>query len=92
MNHSHRTIWNSNPIWPLPVTRSRTKVTVVRTVTISSNITGFLISVRGSSLTKAEPIAGHTILGSSKVEAGVPLRVSLRILDSSMAVTPRSVR
>ena len=51
-------------------------MTVVRTVTTSStNITGFLISVRGSSLTKAEPIAGSTISGSSSVETGVRLRI-----------------
>ena len=41
------------------VTRSRIRMTVVRAVTTSStNITGFFISVRGLSLTKAEPIAG----------------------------------
>ena len=50
-------------------------MTVVSTVTISStNITGFLISVRGSSLTKAEPIAGTTILGSNSAETGIRLR------------------
>ena len=39
-------------------------MTVVSAVTISStNMTGFLISVRGSSLTKAEPIAGIDDLG-----------------------------
>src|SRR5882672_6508747 len=62
---------------------------VVRTVTISTtNITGFLISVRGSSLTKDKPIAGITILGSNSAEAGVPLR----IFEVSMNVTPGSVR
>ena len=51
-------------------------MTVVSTVTTSStNMTGFLISVRGSSLAKAEPIAGTTILGSSSAEAGVRLRM-----------------
>ena len=30
--------------------------------TSTTNMTGFLISVRGSSLAKAEPIAGTTIL------------------------------
>ena len=64
-------------------------MTVVRTVTISStNITGFLISVRGSSFTKDEPIAGITILGSNRADAGVPLR----IFEVSMDVTPSSVR
>src|ERR1700704_311439 len=60
-------------------------MTVVSAVTTSStNITGFVISVRGSSLTKAEPIAGTTILGSSSAETGVPLR----IFEVSMDVTP----
>ena len=50
------------------------KITVVSAATTSStNITGFLISVRGSSLTKAEPIAGITIFGSSSAETGTPL-------------------
>ena len=60
-------------------------MTVVSAVTISStNITGFLISVRGSSLTKAEPIAGITIFGSSSAETGI----RLRIFEVSMDVTP----
>ena len=33
--------------------------------TSTTNITGLLIITRGSSLTKAEPIAGITIFGSS---------------------------
>ena len=56
-------------------TRSRTSRTVVSAVTISStNITGFLINVAGSSLTKAWPIAGPTIFGSSNVATGIRLR------------------
>ena len=47
---------------------------MVSSVTTSStNITGFLISVRGSSLTKAWPIAGTTIFGSSSVVDRHPL-------------------
>jgi hypothetical protein len=57
---------------------------VVSAVTISRmNITGFLISVRGLSLTKAEPIAGSTILGSNSAETGTRLRmfeVSMELL------------
>ena len=51
------------------------KMTVVSAVTTSTtNMTGFFISVRGSSLAKAEPIAGTTILGSSSAETGIRLR------------------
>ena len=64
VNHSHNTIWNSKPRFAPPVTMSRINMTVVSAVTTSStNITGFFIRVRGSSLTKAEPIAGHHDLG-----------------------------
>ena len=60
-------------------------MTVVSTVTTSStNMTGFLIIVRGSSLTKAEPIAGTTIFGSNSAETGM----RLRICEVSMEVTP----
>ena len=52
-----------------PVTSSRTKITVVSVATISTtNITGFLIITRGSSLTKDCPIAGTRIAGSSIVD------------------------
>ena len=51
------------------------RMIVVSAVTISStNITGFFISVRGSSFTNAELIAGNTILGSSIAETGIFLR------------------
>src|ERR1700752_3377144 len=50
-------------------------MTVVRIVTTSStNITGFFISVRGFSFTKAELIAGTTIFGSNSAETGMRLR------------------
>src|SRR5215475_7958603 len=76
VNHSHSTIWNSKPICAPPVTRSRIRITVVSAETISStNITGFWISVRGLSLTKAEPIAGTTILASNSAETGTRLRM-----------------
>ena len=42
--------------------------------TSSTNITGFLTRVRGFSLTKAWPIAGSTINGSSSVVTGIRLR------------------
>src|SRR5262249_1790707 len=71
-----------------PVTRSRTRMTVVNTVTISStNMTGFLISVRGSSLTMAEPIAGTTILGSNSAETGMLFRIIL-VVSMVMDATP----
>src|SRR5262245_39427330 len=74
---------------PPPVTISRARNTVVSAVTISSTkITGFLASVRGSSLTKAARTAGHTILGSSKVAIGVRLRMT----ELSMGVAPKLVR
>src|SRR5215468_8278072 len=63
-------------------------MTVVNAVTISStNITGFLISVRGSSLTKAEPMAGITILGSNSAETGMRLRIIL-VVSIDIDATP----
>jgi hypothetical protein len=63
--------------------------TVVRIVTISStNMTGFLTSVRGSSLTKAEPIAGTMILVSSSADTGI----RLRSVEASMGLAPTLVR
>src|SRR6516165_2979265 len=85
VNHSQRMIWNSNAMCSPPKMRSRIKTMVVRTVTTSNtNMTGFLISVRGSSFTNAEPIAGTTILRSNKADAGV----CLRICELSIEVTP----
>ena len=61
------------------------KMTVVRRVTISTtNITGFLNMTLGSSLTKAEPIAGTMILVSSKADTGI----RLRSVEDSMGMTP----
>src|SRR5580692_286978 len=61
-------------------------MTVVSAATTSTtNITGFLIIRRGSSLAKAEPIAGSTILGSSIVATGIRL---LAFWTASMEVTP----
>ena len=58
---------------------------VVRAATTSTtNITGFLICTRGSSLPKAEPIAGHRIFGSVKEETGI----RLRIREVSIEITP----
>src|SRR4029077_3072080 len=89
VNHSHTTIWNSNSRLCPPVRRSRNRMTVVSAVTTSrTNITGFVMRVRGSSLTKAEPIAGKTILGSSRAETGI----RLRNVVVSIEVSPRSNR
>ena len=50
-------------------------MTVVSAATTSTtNITGFFIMARGSSLAKAEPIAGQTILGSVSAVTGIRLR------------------
>src|SRR6266567_8073851 len=69
VNQSQRMIWKVKPRFAPPVTRSRRKITVVSAATISTtNITGFLIISRGSSLTKDARIAGTTILGSSIAE------------------------
>src|SRR6516162_8702747 len=69
-----------------PVNKSRMRMTVVSMVTTSStNITGFLINVRGSSFAKAEPIAGNTILRSNNADAGI----FLRSVELSMGVTPK---
>src|SRR5215510_1820276 len=73
---------------PPPVTRSRRRITLVRTVTISSTkMTGFLTRVLGSSLTKAEPMAGHTTLGSSSAETGI----RLRRVEVSMGSAPKLI-
>ena len=51
-------------------------MTVVSAVTTSvTNITGILDQRAGLSLTKAWPIAGTTILGSSSVATGIRLRI-----------------
>src|SRR6266404_1037188 len=89
VNHSHRMIWKVKPRLAPPMARSRTKITVVSAATVSTtNITGFLIISRGSSLTKAARIAGTTILGSSIAEA-VAFFCSFMV---SMDVTPKCVR
>src|SRR5580704_12982570 len=72
-----------------PVARSRIRITVVSAVTISStNITGFFISVRGLSLTNAEPIAGRTVFGSSSADTGM----LLRRVEVSIDATPGLIR
>ena len=55
--------------------------------TSTTNITGFLIISRGSSLTNAEPIAGTTIFGSSIAETGTRF-CSFMV---SMDVTPKMI-
>src|SRR3984885_7491941 len=86
VNHSHRMIWKVKPNPSPPVTTSRRKITVVSAATTSTtNITGFLTISRGSSLAKAEPIAGKTIFGSSIAETGTCF-CSFMV---SMDVTPK---
>src|SRR5271166_2017814 len=63
-------IWKVKPrCGAPPATRSRMKITVVSVATISTtNITGFFISTRGSSLTNDCQIAGRRIAGSIMVD------------------------
>jgi hypothetical protein len=59
---------------------------VVSAATVSTtNITGFLIISRGSSLTKDARIAGITIFGSSIADTGI----RLFSLTTSMDISPR---
>src|SRR5438445_12850 len=89
VNHSHRMIWKVKARPSPPITRLRRKITVVRAATISTtNITGFLIISRGSSLTKADLIAGTRIPGSSIVDA---VTFFCSFMDS-MEVTPKRNR
>src|SRR6266700_4251784 len=82
-------IWKVKPRSGPPLARSRRKITVVSAATISTtNITGFFIISRGSSLAKDAVIAGHTIFGSSIAEADVRL---LALLSASMEVTPNEI-
>src|SRR5262245_21293300 len=75
VNHSQTMIWKVKPRCSPPPNHSRMKMTVVSAATASTtNITGFFIITRGSSLAKAEPIAGITILGSVNAVTGVCLR------------------
>src|SRR6202021_858827 len=86
VNHSHRMIWKVKPRFSPPATTSRRKITVVNAATTSTtNITGFLTISRGSSLAKADPIAGKTIFGSSIAETGTCF-CSFMV---SMDVTPK---
>src|SRR5579872_1036564 len=65
-------------------------MTVVSAATTSTtNITGFLAIVLGSSLAKAAPMAGSTIFGSSIVATGMRL---FNLTTGSMEVTPKKDR
>src|SRR5262249_22592031 len=69
--------------------RSRIRTIVVRMVTISrTKMTGFFARVRGSSLAKAEPIAGHTILGAVSAVTGI--RLCKREVSIGATPKPRS--
>src|SRR3974377_2119676 len=86
VNHSHRMIWKVKARFSPPVTRSRTKMTLVSAVTTPHpNITGLLTIGRESSLRKDEPIAGITIFGSSIVATGIRL---FNFWTTSMEATP----
>ncbi len=80
VNHSQAAIWPENSafdptIVPGPVTKSRMKKYVVSTETISTtNMTGFLTRVRGSSFLNAAPIAGTMRLRSNSA-SGCRLRL-----------------
>src|SRR5579859_1185120 len=88
VNHSQRMIWKVKPRLAPPVKRSRKNITVVSAATASTtNITGFLIMTRGSSLAKAAPMAGHTIFGSSIADTGMRLFI---LTTGSTEVTPKS--
>src|ERR1700748_1280369 len=87
VNHSQRMIWKVKPRFAPPVMRSRMKITVVNAATISTtNITGFFIISRGSSLANDAAIAGLRIFGSSIVDIDVRF-CSLRV---SMEVAPKA--
>src|SRR6516225_1631143 len=79
VNQSHTVIWPENnalvPITvPPPTNRSRKKKSVVSAETISTqNMTGFLTSVRGSSLRNEAQIAG-TIKERSRIASGLTWR------------------
>ncbi len=75
VNQSQTMIWKVKPRCSAPFTQSRMKMRVVSAATTSTtNMTGFFIIRRGSSLAIAEPMAGHTILGSVSDVTGVRLR------------------
>ncbi len=83
-------IWKVKPRLAPPVTRSRTKITVVSAATTSTtNITGLLTITLGSSLRTAEAMAGNTIFGSSIADVGIRL---FNFWTVSMDVTPKCVR
>jgi hypothetical protein len=87
VNHSQIFICSEKPRLPLPVTRSRRNRTVVSVeTTATTNITGFLASVRGSSLTKAEPIAGMRMRESIRL---ADLDWLIRELQFLLCVTSR---
>src|SRR3954471_9666584 len=89
VNQSQTMIWKVKPRFSPPVRRSRRKIAVVSAATIpTTNITGFLIIKRGSSLMKDARIAGTTILGSSIAEKDARF-CSFMV---SMEVTPNNQR
>ena len=75
VNQSQTMIWNAKPRFSPPLVMSRINNTVAKAATTSTtNITGFLMSVRGSSFAKAEPMAGTMIFGSVKAATGIRFR------------------
>ncbi len=74
VNQSQSAICSVKPIWPCPPAMSPARMTVVKTLPISTtNITGFRTMWRGSSLTTASRSARRTIGGSNsgRLVAGI---------------------
>ncbi len=75
VTQSQPTIWAEKPMPAAPETRSRSSSTVVSMVTTSTtNMTGFLIIFRGSSLRTISGSAGSRTAGSSIEATGIRLR------------------
>src|SRR4029450_3586333 len=82
-------IWNVKPRLAPPVNRSRTKMIVVSAATISTtNMTGFLMRRRGSSLANEARMAGTTMAGSASAVTGI----RLRSMEVSMVATRMRMR
>ena len=65
VNQSQSMIWNVKPRPSPPVTTSfRNRTVVSRETTATTNITGFLARLRGSSFRKAPPMAGTSMRAS----------------------------
>ena len=80
VNHSQAAIWPENSASPTPEARSRTQTTVTtRETTSVTKITGFLASVRGSSLRRASRAARPAMAGSNRLAALVREAMAERV-------------